>query len=127
MNEPPRPPLPPMPPNPSASPLESAVGWLLAWIGWALVALVGLVFIASLLLWVVVLVAFSVIAGWITGRPSTVALLWRHYRDLMRGRWPQTPGKKRSTTPRADAVQATAPDDTVQDVHWRDVPDDKHE
>lgn len=125
MSDPRRPLLPPASDAASASPLGAILGGLIAWLGWALVALVGLVFIASLLVWVVILVAFSVIAGWVTGRPSTVALLWRHYRDLMRGRWPQPPGRKRSATPRADAVQATAPDDSVQDVRWRDVPDDK--
>lgn len=122
MTDPRRPSLP-QPSGFSAAPLGGIVGWIVAWMGWMLVALVGLVFIASVLIWLLVLIAFSLIRGWITGRPSTVALLWRHYRDLMRGRWPQTPGKKRSTTPRADAVQATTADDSVQDVNWRDVSD----
>ena len=124
MSDPRRPSLLP-PSGYSAAPLGGILGLIVAWIGWMLVALVGLVFIVSVLIWLALLIAFSLIRGWITGRPSMVALLWRHYRDVMRGRWPQTPGAKRSTTPRADAVRAASADDSVQDVNWRDVTDKK--
>ena len=55
-----------------------------------------------------------------------MTLLWRRYRDMTRevtrSRWSPSPA---SSTPRADAAQATgaaSAQTSVQDVSWREVP-----
>ena len=88
-------------------------------------AALGAVFALSLLIWLAVALAVSLLASLFTGRPAAVTVLWRRYRDMtrqMRERWPQRPA---SSTPRADAVSATGAADAapqVQDVRWREVP-----
>ena len=110
-----------LPPAPGGA-LDRFFARLLGWLVWASLALVGLVFLASLLVWLAVMVVVSLVSSLITGRPATVTLLWRRYREMARQRWPQRPAA--STTPRADAAEATgaAAPTTVQDVAWRDVP-----
>lgn len=117
--------LPPPPGTRSSSALERLLRRLSGWLVWAMLALLGLVFLASLLIWLVVMVVFSLVSSLVTGRPATVTLLWQRYRDLARRRWPQRPGgAPESSTPRADAAQATGAsmDTGVSDVRWRDVP-----
>lgn len=99
---------------------------LFGWLTWALMAAMGLMFLFVLLFWLAVMAAVSLVAGLVTGRPSTVGTLWKQYRAMARQRWPQPPGQQRSETPRADAAGGRgAPGEThVQDVHWREVPDD---
>lgn len=104
------------------------MGRVLAWITWALFAMMGLMFLFVLLFWLAVMALFSLVAGLITGRPSTVGMLWRQYRDLARQRWPRSPNDPASATPRADAAAGSvANDHPVQDVAWRDVPESRDE
>lgn len=116
------------PPLRSTMGLSGALGLIFAWCARAAMVVIGALFVFAVLFWVVVAILFSLIAGWIRGRPSTVSLLWRQYRDLMRRRWPHTSGAHPSSTPRADATERTATDPGgVEDVPWRDVPgDDAH-
>lgn len=95
-------------------------------LGWlrALVLLgVALVFVASLLVWLVAMVVFSLVSSLFTGRPAAVTLLWQRYRAMARQRWPQRAPEPESSTPRADAAQATGAsrDTGVSDVRWREV------
>lgn len=101
----------------------SLMGRILAWMTWALFAMMGLMFLFVLLFWLAVMAVFSLVAGLVTGRPSTVGMLWRQYRDLARQRWPRPPSSAASATPRADAATGATPpsDERVQDVTWRDV------
>lgn len=103
---------------------SGALGLLFAWCAWMVMALLGVLFIFAVLFWVAVAIVFSLVAGWIRGRPSTVSLLWRQYRDLMKRRWPHTPGAHPSATPRADATPGSGTTDGVEDVSWHDVHDD---
>ena len=116
------------PPSPAPGNVaERFFGRLMGLMVWALLATMGVVFALSLLVWLVVMVVVSLVASVFTGRPAAVTVLWRRYRDLTSGlarqRWPQ--GERRaSTTPRADANNATGaatPSSGVQDVGWRDV------
>lgn len=89
---------------------------------WSMLALLGLVFAASLLIWLAVMVVVSLLSSVFTGRPAAVTVLWRRYREMTRQRWPQQrPG---SSTPRADAADMTGASvpTSVQDVRWREVP-----
>lgn len=89
---------------------------------WAMLALMGLVFALSLMVWLLVMTAVSLVSSLITGRPAAVTLLWRRYRELARQRWPAR--RADSATPRADATDvgnAPSRDAPVQDVAWRDV------
>ena len=107
-----------------ANPLERLLGRVMGWLGWVVLMLLGLVFVVSLLFWLAVMVLYSLVAGWITGRPATVTLLWQRYRAMARQHWPRRPaGQPASSTPRADAAQATGAsmDTGVQDVGWREV------
>ena len=115
--------LPP-PPTPSANAFERLIGRLFAWLGWLALASLGLVFLASLLIWLMVMVALSLLSSLFTGRPAAVTLLWRRYREMVRQRWPQSV-RPASTTPRADAATATGAsmDSGVQNVRWREVDD----
>ena len=116
-------PLPP--PSPAAGGVEGFVARVLGALVWLTLAALGAVFALSLLIWLAVALAVSLLASLFTGRPAAVTVLWRRYRDMtrqMRERWPQRPA---SSTPRADAAQATgAASDAsgVQDVSWREVP-----
>ncbi len=96
----------------------SAVFGLLVWV---MLATIGLVFAASLLIWLVMMVVVSLISSVFTGRPAAVTVLWRRYREMTRQRWPQRAAA--SSTPRADAAGATgaARPSGVEDVAWRDV------
>lgn len=117
--------LPPPSGSPAGSGLERLLRRLSGWLVWAMLALLGLVFLASLLIWLVVMVVVSLVSSLISGRPATVTLLWQRYRDLARRGWPRRPGgAPESSTPRADAAQATGAsmDTGVSDVRWRDVP-----
>ncbi|HQD16436.1 MAG: hypothetical protein E6Q65_04235 [Ottowia sp.] len=114
------------PPASISGSADSLMGRLLGALVWLTLAAFGAVFALSLLVWLVVMVAVSLVGSLFTGRPATVTLLWRRYRDMTREmtrqRWPQRPA---SSTPRADAAQATgAASDAsgVQDVSWREVP-----
>ena len=97
--------------------LSAAFGLLV----WTMLATIGLVFAASLLIWLVVMVMVSLVRSLFTGRPAAVTVLWRRYRELTRQRWPQRAAA--SSTPRADAAGATgvARPSGVEDVAWRDV------
>lgn len=89
---------------------------------WAMLAMLGLVFAASLAIWLAVMVVVSLVSSVFTGRPAAVTVLWRRYREMTRQRWPQQrPG---SATPRADAADVTGASvpTSVQDVRWREVP-----
>ena len=115
-----------LPPTASVSgSADSLMGRLLGALVWLTLAAFGAVFALSLLVWLVVMVAVSLVGSLFTGRPAAVTVLWRRYRDMtrqMRERWPQRPA---SSTPRADAVSATGAADAapqVQDVRWREVP-----
>jgi len=102
------------------------MGRIFAWMTWALFAMMGFMFLFVLLFWLAVMALFSLVVGLITGRPSTVGMLWRQYRDLARQRWPRPPSGQASATPRADAAGGTtdsAAGERVQDVAWRDVSD----
>lgn len=103
-----------------ASVLERVLGRMVGLLAWAMLAAIGLVFMLSLAIWLVLMVAVSLISSVFTGRPAMVAVLWRRYRELARQRWPQRPG---SSTPRADAASSTgaARPTGVEDVVWRDV------
>ena len=108
----------------SSNPLERALARLLGFLSWAVLALLGLVFMFSLLVWVLIMALFSLVSGWITGRPSTVSQLWAGYRQMAGQRWPQS-GRQGRTTPADDshpagAARPSAAD--VQDVKWRDLP-----
>lgn len=112
---------------PSSSPaagggLGRVMSVVLGLLVWAMLAMLGLVFAASLAIWLVVMVVVSLISSLFTGRPAAVTVLWRRYREMTRQRWPQQhPG---SATPRADAADVTGASvpTRVQDVHWREVP-----
>ncbi len=113
--------------------VERLVGALFGLLVWAMLALIGLVFAASLLIWLLVMVVVSLVSSLFTGRPAAVTVLWRRYRELTRQRWPQRPGA--SSTPRADAASATgatgatgaARPSGVEDVAWREVPAHRNE
>ncbi|WP_423460854.1 hypothetical protein [Ottowia sp. VDI28] len=111
--------LPPPYARGSSGTLERIVARVIGVAIWAMLALMGLVFAISLFIWLVV----AVVASLFTGRPATVTLLWRRYRDMTRQRWP---GRQQaaSNTPRADAASATGESAPVpvQDVSWRDIP-----
>lgn len=115
--------LPP-PRTAHGSVLERWVSRIVAWISWAVLAALGLVFLLSLLVWLMIMVVFSLVRSLFTGRPATVTLLWQRYREAARQRWPEPPSARTPQTPRADAAQATGAsrDTGVQDVRWRDVP-----
>lgn len=104
------------------------MGRIFAWATWAIFAMLGLMFLFVLLFWLGVAAAFSLLAGLITGRPSTVGTLWRQYRAMAQRRWPQRPDRaaqRASATPRADAASgpaSAAAQSGVQDVAWRDLP-----
>lgn len=109
------------PPRPSRSnPIERLLGLIVGWLGWVVLMALGLVFVVSLLFWLLVMVVYSLVSGWVTGRPATVTVLWQRYRAMARQHWPRRPA---SNTPRADAAQATGAsmDSGVQDVGWREV------
>ena len=80
-----------------------------------------LVFGLSLFVWLTALVLVSLVASVFTGRPAAVTMLWRRYRAMTQGRWPQR--QPASSTPRADAAQSTGASmpTGVQDVRWREV------
>lgn len=111
-------------PPASGGALDRFFARLLGWLVWAFLALMGLVFLASLLIWLAVMVVASLVSSLVTGRPATVTLLWRRWREMARQRWPQRPGAQPSATPRADEVAATGhgATDGVQDVAWRELP-----
>lgn len=123
MNEMPFRQLPPPYARGSGGTLERIVSRVLAVAIWATLALLGLVFAVSLFVWLVVAVIASLVVSVFTGRPATVTLLWRRYRDMTRQRWPGRPQASASSTPRADAAAATgaAAASPVQDVSWREV------
>lgn len=98
----------------------SLMGRILAWMTWALFAVMGLMFLFVLLFWLAVMAVVSLVSGLVTGRPSTVGMLWRQYRDMARQRWPKPPTGAASATPCADAADRPA-GHHVQDVAWRDV------
>ena len=115
--------LPP-PASQRSNVLERLLATLVGWLGWAVLMALGLVFVVSLLFWLLVMVVYSLVSGWITGRPATVTVLWQRYRAMARQHWPRRPaGQPASSTPRADAAQATGAsmDTGVQDVGWREV------
>lgn len=116
--------LPPPAPDRPTRLLERWASRIAGWLGWLVLAAVGVVFLGSLLIWLVVMVVASLLASVLTGRPAGVALLWQRYRAMARQRWPHAPEAAESNTPRADAAQATGAsmDTGVTDVRWRDVP-----
>ena len=114
--------LPP-PPGASSSALERVLMRVLGWLRALVLLGIALVFVASLLIWLVAMVVFSLVASLFTGRPAAVTLLWQRYRAMARQRWPQRTPTPESSTPRADAAQATGAsrDTDVSDVRWREV------
>ena len=109
------------PPRASGSGLDRLLARVLTAVVWGGLALMGLVFALSLLVWLAVMLVISLVSSLFTGRKPAVAVLWSRYRDLARQRWPQR--QPASSTPRADAASATgaAADAGVQDVRWREV------
>lgn len=101
--------------------MERIVAGIMALMVWATLAIMGLIVAASLLIWLAVAIVFSLVSSLFTGRPATVTLLWRRYRDMTRQRWPAR--QAASTTARADATGASGAPSTsgVQDVTWREV------
>lgn len=101
--------------------MERIVAGIMGLMVWATLAFMGLIVAASLLIWLAVAIVFSLVSSLFTGRPATVTLLWRRYRDMTRQRWPVS--KAASNMPRADAASATGAAATsgVQDVAWREV------
>ena len=89
---------------------------------WVMLATIGLVFAVSLLIWLVAMVLISLVRSLFTGRPASVTVLWRRYREMTRQRWPQRSAA--DSTPRADAASATGAvrPTGVEDVAWREVP-----
>jgi hypothetical protein len=83
---------------------------------WAALALVAIVFILSLTLWLILMLAASLIRSLLTGQPPAAMALWQRWRHMTRQRWPQPASRK---TPRTGAASTTQP---VQDVDWREVP-----
>lgn len=100
---------------------------LLAWLSWAMLALLGLVFMLALLGWLLIMAAINLVSGWVTGRPSTVSQLWQAWRQTARQRWTHArgtrPGPSASPpeTPPPTATRRSA-DTEVQDVSWRELP-----
>ncbi len=114
--------LPPPKSSGSGGGLDRFFARLMAWMVWGTLALMGLVFALSLLVWLVVMLIVSLVVALFTGRKPAVAVLWSRYRDLARQRWPQR--EAASPTPRADAASSTGASTTdtgVQDVRWREV------
>jgi hypothetical protein len=74
--------------------------------------LIGLLFAFFLLFWLLLMVLAGLLASLFTGRAPAVTMLWRNYRQKAGSHWPAR------RAPRAEAPQAK-----VQDVSWRDVPD----
>lgn len=114
------------PPAPVSGGADGLLARVLGALVWLMLAALGAVFALSLLIWLVVMVVVSLVGSLFTGRPATVTLLWRRYRDMTRevtrSRWSPSPA---SSTPRADAAQATgaaSAQTSVQDVSWREVP-----
>ncbi|HNT84120.1 MAG TPA: hypothetical protein PKN51_03120 [Ottowia sp.] len=114
------------PPAPVSGGADGLLARVLGALVWLMLAALGAVFALSLLIWLVVMVVVSLVGSLFTGRPATVTLLWRRYRDMTRevtrSRWSPSPV---SSTPRADAAQATgaaSAQTSVQDVSWREVP-----
>ncbi|HOK12881.1 MAG TPA: hypothetical protein PK221_11490, partial [Ottowia sp.] len=67
-----------LPPTASVSgSADSLMGRLLGALVWLTLAAFGAVFALSLLIWLVVMVAVSLVGSLFTGRPATVTLLWR--------------------------------------------------
>lgn len=107
----------------SGGAMERIVAGIMGLMVWATLAFMGLIVAASLLIWVAVAIVFSLISSLFTGRPATVTLLWRRYRDMTRQRWPARNAS--SNAPRADATAAAGaakPLSRVEDVAWREVP-----
>lgn len=123
MNEMPFRQLPPSYARGSSGTLERIIARLIGVAVWAMLALMGLVFAISLFIWLMVAIVASLLVSLFTGRPATVTLLWRRYREMTRQRWP---GRQQaaSNTPRADAASTTGESAStpVQDVSWRDIP-----
>ena len=111
------------PPAPVSGGADGLLARVLGALVWLMLAALGAVFALSLLIWLVVMVVVSLVGSLFTGRPATVTLLWRRYRDMTRevtrSRWSPSPA---SSTPRADAAQAASAQTSVQDVSWREVP-----
>ena len=114
------------PPAPVSGGADGLLARVLGALVWLMLAALVAVFALSLLIWLVVMVVVSLVGSLFTGRPATVTLLWRRYRDMTRevtrSRWSPSPA---SSTPRADAAQATgaaSAQTSVQDVSWREVP-----
>ncbi|HNN35245.1 MAG TPA: hypothetical protein PKH18_14575 [Ottowia sp.] len=114
------------PPAPVSGGADGLLARVLGALVWLMLAALGAVFALSLLIWLVVMVVVSLVGSLFTGRPATVTLLWRRYRDMTRevtrSRGSPSPA---SSTPRADAAQATgaaSAQTSVQDVSWREVP-----
>ena len=114
------------PPAPVSGGADGLLARVLGALVWLMLAALGAVFALSLLIWLVVMVVVSLVGSLFAGRPATVTLLWRRYRDMTRevtrSRWSPSPA---SSTPRADAAQATgaaSAQTSVQDVSWREVP-----
>ena len=113
---------------PSSSPaagggLGRVMSVVLGLLVWAMLAMLGLVFAASLAIWLVVMVVVSLVSSVFTGRPAAVTVLWRRYREMTRQRWPSQGSASR--TPRADAADVTGAASApgrVEDVRWREVP-----
>jgi hypothetical protein len=109
--------------QPAGSALDRLLARVAALLAWGVLALIGLVFALSLLVWLVIATLVSLASSVFTGKPAAVTVLWRRYRDLTRQRWPQR--QPDSATPRADAADAAGaamPAHTVEDVAWREVP-----
>ncbi|HNL42727.1 MAG TPA: hypothetical protein PKM77_10765, partial [Ottowia sp.] len=88
------------PPAPVSGGADGLLARVLGALVWLMLAALGAVFALSLLIWLVVMVVVSLVGSLFTGRPATVTLLWRRYRDMTRevtrSRWSPSPA---SSTP----------------------------
>lgn len=114
----------PSPPSnpPDRGAIERAIGRLAGWLLWALLAAAGVVFLISLLIWMFVMAVISLVSSLITGRPAAVTLLWRRYREMARQSWPRPPSTSNTARPTSHDDAPAKAADTVEDVHWRDLP-----
>jgi len=75
--------------------------------------LIGVAFAFFLLLWLLLMLLVGLLASLFTGRAPAVTMLWRNYRQKAGSHWPAR------SAPRAEAAE-----NKVQDVSWREVPDE---
>lgn len=114
----------------AANPLSRFFARLIAWLIWLALACIGLLFMLVLLGGFVLMLVYSLVKGWVTGRPSAPAQLWHAWRQMAGQRWAYTTGGARrsggpeapETPQQASAAARRSGAESVQDVSWREVP-----